>query len=156
MTEITDIPKPLKALDLHKYAGKWYLIACIPTLFDKNWNHVTESYTINSKGTVDIFTTYVKDGETNERSLRSKGFPVKGTHNMKWKVQFFWPIKTDYLVEELCPDYSYVVIGHPKKKFLYIMNRSGIMSPHREAGIIEHCREKGYNISKLKKIKQRG
>jgi apolipoprotein D and lipocalin family protein len=149
-----EMPGHLKSLNLHKYEGKWYVIASIPTRFDKNWNYVTETYSINKKGHIDIFTTYVKEGERDERSVRSKGFPVPKSHNMKWKIQYFWPFTIDYLIEELPEDYSYVVVGHPKKKFLYIMNRSGVMSPHREIEIVERCRKKGYNIAKLKKVRQ--
>lgn len=149
-----DIPKEARTLDLNKYSGKWYVIACIPTRFDKKWEYITESYHLNSRGTIDIFTTYKKGSDTTERSVTSKGYLVKGKHNMKWKVQFIWPFRADYLVEELPEDYSYVVVGHPKKKFLYIMNRSGLMSAHREREIIESCREKGYDVTKLRKVKQ--
>ena len=141
-------------VDLNKYSGKWYVIACIPTKFDKTWNYVTESYTINKKGTIDIYTTYKKGNDPKEHSVSSKGFPISETNNINWKVQFVWPFKADYLIEELAEDYTYVVVGHPKKKFLYIMNRTGKMGDIQLREIINRCREKGYDVSQMNKIAQ--
>ncbi|MEO6304757.1 MAG: lipocalin family protein [Bacteroidia bacterium] len=145
----------VKSVNLDKYSGKWYEIASIPSGFDKKWNYVTESYTLNKKGTIDIYTTYKKGTSTKESSVRSKGFPNKESGNVKWKVQFVWPFKADYLVEELDEiNYSYVVVGHPKKKYLYIMNRSGSMAEIQYQEIVERCAKKGYDIKKLHKILQ--
>ncbi len=141
-------------VDLAKYSGKWYVIATIPTGFDKEWDYTTESYTLNKNGKIDIFTTFRKKGEEKERSVKSKGFPDKGTFNVNWKVQFVWPFKADYLIEELSPEYTYVVVGHPKKKFLYIMNRSGSMGETQYKEILDRFRAKSYDLSKLQKVKQ--
>jgi len=144
----------VSSVDLQKYSGKWFVVALIPTSFDKNWDYTTESYTLNSKGKIDILTTYRKKGEEKERSVKSNGFPIKETANVSWKVQFLWPFKADYLIEELSPDYTYVVVGHPKKKFLYIMNRSGKMADIQYDEIVKRCREKGYDLNKLKIVNQ--
>jgi apolipoprotein D and lipocalin family protein len=129
--------KPVSRLDLQKYSGKWYVISAIPTRFDKDWDYTTETYTIRKDGNIDIYTTYIKKGQSERNNIRSKGFPIDDENNMKWKVQFIWPFKADYLVEEIANDYSYVVVGHPKKKFLYIMNRSGKMNNEQYSSLVE-------------------
>lgn len=144
----------VKSLDLEKYSGKWYVIACIPTRFDKDWNYVTESYSLNKKGRIDIFTTYKKGDHHNEKSVTSRGFPIKESNNVRWKVQFVWPFRADYRIEELSPDYTTVVIGHPKKKFLYIMNRSGKINAIQYEQILDRAVKRGYNLSGLRKIEQ--
>lgn len=144
----------VKSIDLEKYSGKWFVIAEIPTKFDKNWNYVTETYTINKKGTIDIYTTYLKESDSKPRSVTSKGFPVKESKNIKWKVQFIWPFKADYLIEEIDSNYFYVVVGHPKKKFLYIMNRTGKMGEIQYTELLERFAKKGYNISKVRRVMQ--
>jgi apolipoprotein D and lipocalin family protein len=138
-------------LDLLRYSGKWYVVGSIPTRFDKDWNYITETYMIRQDGTIDISTTYIKTGSTETKELRSKGFPKKEEKNLKWQVQFFWPFKVDYLIEEIPEDYSYVVVGHPKQKFLYIMSRNKAMDPTLYTAIVKRCKEKGYNISELRK-----
>lgn len=144
----------MKRIDLQAYSGKWYVIATIPTSFDKNWNYVTETYIVNPKGSIDIYTTYRKGDHHEEKSVSSKGFPVKGSNNTQWKVQFVWPFKADYLIEETDHEYTYVVIGHPKKKFLYIMNRTGKLNTIQYEQILDRAVKKGYNLARLRKIEQ--
>lgn len=141
-------------VDLEKYSGKWYVIASIPTKFDKEWTHVTESYTVNKKGNVDIFTTYKKENSDRDKSFKSKGFPIATSNNVRWKVQIIWPFKANYLVEELSDDYTYVVVGHPKQKFIYIMNRTGKMGNIQYEEIVKRMSDKGYDIKLLKKVDQ--
>lgn len=141
-------------INLNKFSGKWFVIGVIPTAFDKNWEYVTETYTIKDENKIDIFTTYIKKGKTKTNSVRSKGFPKKEEKNVKWKVQFVWPFKADYLIEEIASDYSYTVVGHPKKKFLYIMNRSGKMAEELYNELVERYSQKGYETGKLQKVLQ--
>lgn len=142
----------VNSIDLEKYACKWFVIACIPTSFDKDWNNVTEAYTLNKKGNIDIYTTYTKGNDQKQKDVRSKGFPNKNSKNISWKVQFVWPFRADYLIEEIDNNYFYTVVGHPKKKFLYIMNRTGTMGDIQYKEILERCAKKGYDISKIRKI----
>lgn len=145
----------VKSVDLNKYSGKWYVIASIPTRFDKDWNYATETYTLKENGDIAVFTTYIKEGQTKEKSVKSKGFPDKKTNNVFWQVQFIWPFKADYLIEELAPDYSYVMVGHPKKDFLYIMARNSQMDEKDYNRLVEKARQKGYELKELRKLLQK-
>lgn len=150
----TWIQQEVKRIDIQAYSGKWYVVAAIPASFDKNWNYVTETYIVNAKGNIDIYTTYKKGDQQEEKSVGSKGFPVAGSHNTQWKVQFVWPFKADYLVEEIDHEYTYAVVGHPKKKFLYIMNRTGRINPLQYEQVLDRMVKKGYNVAEIRKIKQ--
>lgn len=141
-------------VNLNRFCGKWFVIASIPTRFDKSWDYVTESYSLASDNKIAVFTTYVKPGSQKVHSVKSKGFPAKNSGNRHWKVQFVWPFKADYLIEILADDYSYTVGGHPKKKFLYIMNRSGQMDDELYERLLAQCNKNGYDLKKLRKIKQ--
>lgn len=141
-------------VDLKQYAGKWFVIASIPTKFDKNWNFVTETYILKDNGNIAIETSYIKKRKTKQHTAYSKGFPVSGTNNIEWKIQFVWPFRADYLVEELAEDYSYVVVGHPKKKFLYIMSRTNTLDEELYKGIATRCKTRGYNVAKINKVPQ--
>jgi apolipoprotein D and lipocalin family protein len=151
---VTHAQTPPTSVDLNKFSGKWYVIGLIPTRFDKDWEYTTETYTLNKKKNIDVFTTYVKEGKTEVKSVTSKGFPDEKANNVKWKVQFVWPFKADYLIEEVDDSYSYTVVGHPKKKFLYIMNRTGKMDETLYNDIIKRFREQGYDMTEFKKMKQ--
>ena len=144
--------QPVANVDLHAYAGKWYVIGFIPTSFDRRWNYTTESYALNKKGGYNIFTTYRKNGKT--KTVRSKAFIDAASGNAKWKVQFVWPFRADYWVIEHDDAYTYTVVGHPKHHFLYIMSRQPRMSDSLYNAISARCSTKGYDISRLRKQQQ--
>lgn len=153
MTQIIGQKAPT-SIDLTKYSGKWFVVGVIPTRFDKNWEQVTETYTLNKKGNIDIFTTYVKQGKAESDYVTSKGFPNKKSNYVKWKVQFVWPFRADYVIEEIDEAYSYTVVGHPKKKFLYIMNRTGQMDEQLYNSIAKRAADRGYDMKELRKLIQ--
>lgn len=160
MTLTLNSQTTVSLVDLNNYAGKWYVIACIPTKVDQHWNYITETYTIRENGKIDIFTTYIKENRPGskkapkQKHLRSKGFPQTDSNNFKWKVQFIWPFKVDYLIEEVPEDYSYTIVGHPEKKFLYIMAREKQMNEDLLKNLIQRYKEKGYPVQKLIRIPQ--
>nr|WP_199077272.1 lipocalin family protein [Pedobacter sp. ASV19] len=140
---------PVEKVDVLSYAGKWYSLCSIPTFLDKHWRQTIETYVIHPDGYYAVFTTYKVIGEQKQKYIRSKLFAVKGTGNAIYKAQFVWPFKVDYWVIELAEDYSYVVIGHPKHKYLFIMARKPQLEDQLLSDIIARCKEKGYDTTKL-------
>ena len=140
---------PVEKVDIMSYAGKWYSLWSIPTFRDKHWRQRTETYVIHPDGYYAVFTTYKIVGEDQTKYIRSKLFVVRDTKNAIYKAQLVWPLKVDYWVIELADDYSYVVVGHPKHKFLFIMSRKPFLSEELTVGIIARCKAKGYDTSKL-------
>ena len=140
---------PVEKVDIMSYAGKWYSLYSLPTFMDKKWRETTETYVIHPDGYYAVFTTYKVLGEEEVKYLRSKLFVVRGTNNAELKAQFVWPVKVDYWIIELAEDYSYVVVGHPKNKYLFIMSRKPQLAKELMEDIIKRCHEKGYDTSKL-------
>ena len=119
--------KPVAKVDLKSFGGKWYSLYSIPTMFDKGTRETTVTYTLTSDGYYNVV-TYAKKGDDNEiHTYTSKLFPIKEDNNAEMKAQFIWPIKVDYWVVDLASDYSWVVVGHPDHKFLFIMSRKPTM-----------------------------
>jgi len=141
--------KPVQKVDIVSFAGKWYSLYSIPTLMDKNWRETTETYVIHPDGYYAVFTTYKLIGNEERKYIRSKLFVVRGTGNAEMKAQFVWPFKADYWVIELADDYSYMVVGHPKHKFLFVMSRKPTLPEDLLSEIINRCHKKGYDTSKL-------
>ena len=140
---------PVEKVDIMSYAGKWYSLYSVPTYMDKHWRETTETYVIHPDGYYAVFTTYKTPGDDVQKYVRSKLFVVKGSNNAEMKAQFVWPVKADYWVIELAEDYSYVVVGHPKHKYLFIMSRKPFLPAELLEEIIERCASKGYDTAKL-------
>jgi len=140
---------PIAKLDLKKYAGTWYSLYSIPTIFDKGSRETTTNYTLNQNGYYNVVTTYKKPGDEKVYSRTSKMFPSENGSKGALQVQFIWPIKVDYWIIELADDYSYVVVGHPDHRFLFIMGRNPEMPKKTHDEIVARCKAKGYDVAKL-------
>lgn len=142
-------------VDLNKYAGKWYEIASYPQRFQKGCHCTTAEYTLSEKGYVIVENRCNKDSVNGKQSyIKGKAFVQKGSGNAKLKVQFFWPFKGKYWIIDLADDYSYAVVSHPNKKYLWLLSRTPIMSDTVYQQIISRLTSKGFNLSKIQITKQ--
>jgi apolipoprotein D and lipocalin family protein len=142
--------KTVEKVDVRDYAGTWYSLYSIPTPYDKGSRETKGDYTWNASGNYfEVVTSYKKPGSEEVHTIESKIFQVPGTNNAQMKCQFVWPFKLDYWVIELAPDYSYVVVGHPERKLLFIMSRNKSIDKKTYSEIVARCEARGYDISKL-------
>ncbi len=144
------------SVDLKQYAGKWYEIASIPQRFQKGCHCTTADYTLSDKGYVVVENRCNKDSISGKQSyIKGKAFVVENSGNAKLKVQFFWPFKGKYWIIDLADDYSYAVVGHPNRKYLWILSRTPRLSDILYNQIISKTKEKGFDITKIKRTVQK-
>ncbi|GEO03035.1 membrane protein [Adhaeribacter aerolatus] len=143
------------AVDLNRYAGKWYEIAAFPQRFQKGCHCTTAEYQVNPEGYVEVFNACRKNKPTGKlKSIKGKAFAVPGSNNSKLQVQFFWPFTGDYWVLALAEDYSYAVVGTPDRDNLWILSRTPAMAPTLYARLVQEIAEKGFEVSRLRKTNQ--
>ena len=148
---LTTVPN----VDLNKYVGKWYEIASYPQRFQKGCQCTTAEYSLSEKGYVIVENRCNKDSVNGKQSyIKGKAFIEKGSGNSKLKVQFFWPFKGKYWIIDLADDYSYAVVSHPNKKYLWILSRTPVMDNAIYQQILSRLREKGFDLTKLQVTKQ--
>jgi len=140
--------KTVERVDLKRFAGTWYSLYSIPTMFDKGSRETTTHYTLDKDGYYNVVTT-CKEDEGKIHTVKSKIFPDKDSSEGEMKAQFIWPIKVDYWVIDLAPDYSWVVVGHPDYRFLFIMSRKPEMDKKLHDEIVAKCKAMGYPVDKL-------
>jgi apolipoprotein D and lipocalin family protein len=141
-------------VDLQKYMGKWYEIASFPNSFQKGCNCTTAEYELMD-GYVKVVNTCRKDSVTGKADQATgKAWVVEGSNNAKLRVSFFWPFKGDYWIIDLAPDYSYVAVGNPGRKYLWILSRTPRIDGKTYAEIVARIEKKGFDISKLKRTEQ--
>ena len=142
-------------VDLKKYAGKWYEIASYPQYFQKGCHCTTAEYTLSEKGYVIVENRCNRDSVNGKQSyIKGKAFVEEGSGNAKLKVQFFWPFKAKYWIIDLATDYSYTVVSHPNKKYLWILSRKSKIDDTLYQQIISKLKSKGFDLSKLQKTEQ--
>ena len=142
-------------VDLKKYSGKWYEIASYPQSFQEGCNCTTAEYTLSDKGFVIVENRCNRDSINGKQTyIKGKAFVDSNTGNAKLKVQFFWPFKGKYWIIDLADDYSYAVISHPNRKYLWILSRTPKMNEEVYQQILSRLKEKGFDLIKLKRTIQ--
>ena len=142
-------------VDLNKYAGKWYEVASFPQSFQKGCHCTTAEYTISDKGYV-IVENRCNRGSVNGKQsyIKGKAFIDDKLSNAKLKVQFFWPFRAKYWIIDLASDYSYAVVSHPSRRYLWILSRTPKMNKQVYDDIIGRLKEQGFDLAKLQLTEQ--
>jgi apolipoprotein D and lipocalin family protein len=142
-------------VDLARYAGKWFEIASFPQRFQRGCHCTTATYTLSDKGYVIVENRCNRDSvQGKETYIKGKAFVTENSGNAKLKVQFFWPFRGKYWIIELPDDYSYAVVSHPNRKYLWILSRTPKMEPGVYDGILSRLKGNGFDLSKLVKTVQ--
>ncbi|HTD41914.1 MAG TPA: lipocalin family protein [Mucilaginibacter sp.] len=147
--------KPLKTVghvDLEKYLGTWYEIAKFPQSFEKGCTHVTAEYSLRDDGKVGVVNSCIKDGLP--KITEGVASINDNKSNAKLDVQFQWPFSGKYWIIALAPDYSYAVVGHPNRKYLWILNRKPVMDSMTYNHLVLVAAGRGFDIRKLVKTVQ--
>jgi apolipoprotein D and lipocalin family protein len=61
----------------------------------------------------------------------------------------------NYWIIDLDDDYRWAVVGEPKRKYLWILNRTPTMDPTLYQNILSRLPSKGYDPSKLNRTLQK-
>ncbi|CAL5012703.1 unnamed protein product [Urochloa decumbens] len=153
----------VRNLDLERYAGRWYEIACFPSRFQpQTGTNTRATYTLNPDGTVKVLNETWTDGRRGHiEGTAWRADP--GSDEAKLKVRFYVPpflpiipVTGDYWVLHIDEDYQYALIGQPSRKYLWILCRQPHMDEEVYGALVERAMEEGYDVSKLRKTPQAG
>jgi apolipoprotein D and lipocalin family protein len=143
-------------VDLTRYTGTWYEIARYPHSFQEGCVGSKTTYTLSDDGKISVLNEcYDKTFDGKIRSAKGKAWVVDPTTNAKLKVSFFWPFSGHYWIIDLGENYEYAVIGHPKRKYLWILSRSKEIEGEVYETILSRLRDKQYDTSRLIKTAQK-
>ncbi|PKO91638.1 MAG: hypothetical protein CVU15_08445 [Betaproteobacteria bacterium HGW-Betaproteobacteria-1] len=142
-------------VDLPRFMGDWYVIACIPTAIETQAYNAIESYRLDEDGTIDTTFTFRKGGfDGPKKEYNPRGFVVENSGNALWGMQFIWPIKADFRIAWLAPDYSSTVIARNARDYVWIMARTPTISDEHYKELTTFVESLGYDLKKLRKVPQ--
>lgn len=146
--------KTVARVDLEKYLGTWYEIERFPNSFQEDCLATKAEYSRRPGGKIDVKNTCkTKSGLTVANGIAT----VEDTRtNAKLKVSFvpflnrFGIFAGDYWILALADDYSSVLVGHPERKYLWVLARTPTLSE----GVLKELRgvavREGFDVTKLK------
>lgn len=143
-------PVTVDYVDLQLYSGLWYEIAKIPNSFQDHCIYGTSAeYFIDKDGDITVINScYEEDGNLDVAEGIAQ--VVDETTNSKLEVSFvsFFGIRPfwgDYWIIGLDKDYKYAIVGHPKRKYGWILSRTPSLPDETLNLIIEKLKDQGYN-----------
>ena len=144
-----------ESVDIPRFMGPWYVIACIPTFIERHEFNAVESYSQDAEGRIRTLFTFNQGGfDGPVRRMRPVGFVTEGTRGTVWGMRFVWPIKADYRVMYVDSDYSQTVIGREKRDYAWIMARTPTMPDADYQRLTSLLRSEGYDTTLLRKVPQ--
>ena len=145
------------SLDLEHFMGDWYVIASIPTAFEKQAYNAVESYRLADDGSIDTTFRFNKGGfDGPEKIYRSRAYVINKASNAHWGMQFVWPFKAEYRVIYLSPDENLTIIGRSKRDYVWIMARTASIPDNAYSHALELIAAYGYDIRRVQKVPQKG
>ena len=151
-------PTPMRTVDyvdIDRFMGDWYVIANIPTMFEKSAYNAVESYRLDDDGSIATtfsFRAGAFDGD--EKVYTPRGFVRDTESNAVWGMQFVWPFKADYRVVYLNDDYSQTVIGRSKRDYVWIMARTPSIPESDYQALLKLIAELGYDLTLVQRVPQ--
>jgi apolipoprotein D and lipocalin family protein len=143
-------------VDLPRYMGDWYVIANIPYFAEKDCFDSIESYALRDDGKISNWFRCRKGSF--EAPMKQKATAVvtvdDTTTNATWSVKFFHLISVKYLVLDLDPNYQWVVVGHPSRRYGWIMARKPTMDDALYQRLLADAAKHGYDPAKFAKVPQ--
>jgi apolipoprotein D and lipocalin family protein len=156
----TSVKAPLRTVqhvDLPRYMGDWYVIANIPYFAEKNCFDSIESYALRPDGNIDNWFSCRKKSfdAPLERKANALATVTDKTSNAVWRVKFFKILSVKYLILDLDPNYQWVAVGHPSRRYGWIMARTKTLDDATYQAILRRLADQGYDPAKFKKVPQR-
>ncbi len=144
------------SVDLERFAGRWYVIESIGTSAEEGAHDAVETYRLRDDGRIDIDFRFHADGFDGPiESIPQLGWVHDAETRAEWRVRPVWPLALAYLILELDPDYRYTVVGHPSKRWVWIMARTPSLDAATLALLRERLAAVGYDVTRLRPVPQR-
>ncbi len=142
--------KVVPYVEVERYTGTWYEIARYPHRFQEGCVASKAVYELGQNGKIQVYNECRQGSlEGPVKSVRGKAKVVDSATNAKLKVTFFWPFYGDYWIIDLGQNYEYAVVGHPSRKYLWVLSRTREMEESVYQGILERLEKQGYNTGRL-------
>ena len=155
--------KPVEKLDIDRYLGAWVEIAAIPQFFQRKCVRDTKAtYSLAEASLIRVENacTRVDGGRelVEGRARRADaGFPAKleVTFLELFGEYRFW-VSGGYWIIALDPNYQWAVVGHPSRRFGWVLARERRLSPVALAEVIGRIKSQGYDACEFVMTPQTG
>lgn len=143
-------------VDLPRYMGDWRVIANIPYFAERGCVDSVESYELRPDGKIRNWFTYRKESfdAPQKRVGDFTAEVVNKETNAEWRVHFAPLISAGYFIADLDPQYRWVAVGHPSRRYGWIMARERTLPEQTYREILQRLEQQGYDPKAFAKVPQ--
>ncbi|HEV2541061.1 MAG TPA: lipocalin family protein [Frateuria sp.] len=146
---------PVPVPDLPRFMGRWYVIASIPTRYERGGHNPVETYSLDPDGTICTWFRMRPEGfDAPVKLLHSSASVVQGTGNGQWRVHLFAFLSAQYVVGWLKPDYSQVMVVRDARDYLWYMARTPQVGAADYQAMLDRAAAMGYDVTRIAKAPQ--
>jgi apolipoprotein D and lipocalin family protein len=147
--------KTVSHVDLPRYMGDWFVIANIPYFAEKDCVDSIESYALRSDGKIaNSFRFRKRSFDAPQQRLEFVAHITNHRTNAEWRVQFAPLISAGYYIIDVDPTYRWTVVGHPSRRYGWIMARSKTLPNSVYQSILRRLQAQGYDPMQFVKVPQ--
>lgn len=154
MAELTTV----EHVDINRYMGTWYEIALLPNRFEKKCiEGAVAHYSLMENGMVKVENSCLtKKGLSTANGV---AWVTDRKTQAKLKVSFvpfakyFRWFAGDYWILYLDPEYQYVMVGDPSRKYLWFLARKESVSEVVYQDLLKVAAEKGFAVDQIVRVR---
>lgn len=134
--------------------GRWYEIARIDSIFERNMSDTAAECSANGDGTLAVtergYNTLAGKWvtATGKGSFRPDASPVE------IDLSFFWPFSSGYWIIAIDPGYNHALIRGRTMHELWIVSRTTTIPDEARTRYLDLARSAGYDVAKLVWVEQ--
>ena len=144
--------KPVEKLDIDLYLGTWTEIAAIPQFFQRKCVRDTRATYSLAEASLIRLQNVCTRSDGGRELVEGRARRVDAEVPAKLEVTFFelfgeyrfW-VSGGYWVIALDPNYQWAVVGHPSRRFGWVLAREPRLSPVALAEVIGRIKLQGYD-----------
>ena len=150
MAQENNAPVTVDYVNIQRYSGLWYEIAKIPNSFQDHCAYgTTAEYIIDEDGDIIVINSCFEEDDELDVAEGVAKIADKKT-NSKLEVSFvsflgIRPFWGDYWIIGLDEEYQYAVVGHPERKYGWILSRTPSLPDSTMEKIFGLLEKQGYN-----------
>lgn len=162
LAAVADV-RPVEKLDIDRYLGTWIEIAAIPQFFQRKCVRDSKAtYSLAEASLIRVENTCTRvDG--GRELVEGRARRVVADEPAKLEVTFFelfgeyrfW-VSGGYWIIALDPNYQWAVVGHPSRRFGWVLARERRLSPVALAEVIGRIKSQGYDACEFVMTPQTG
>jgi apolipoprotein D and lipocalin family protein len=143
-------------VDLGRYMGTWYEIARLPAPVEAAC-HGQPSATYRLQGGTVRVENHCPGADGRSRVSKGEARIVPGTGNALLKVSL-WPALlrmlpmawADYWIAHVDTDYRVAVVGHPSRRFCWLLSRTRRLGAEERARLVDIAAAQGFDVQRLR------